>query len=428
MQMLRTSLVVVVALGLLGSFAVAQPAPERKPAAPPAASPARPAAPPAALEVPKPAASAKFLGGALTGPNYTVRPTARSDGIMRLFEVDTPYGAFQFDGVEFTRMRLRELEATAALEKMSQSDAWVKSFGRTAVAPLKLGVDFVVNPFDTVGRSVTGIHNMFDRAGASIAGQRSNRDSLADSLLGVSDAQRQLAIELGVDPYSDFPPLAQRLRQMASAMAGGQLTVRAGLAAVTGGIGIGISAASNVESAKDTLRDKTAAQVIVEVRGILISLQIPEEMINRLVENRNYTPADLLIMSRALLQIGAQNTAVYVDIAAEAATRVAAYFHRRRAELLAARGAELGGLVAFAPVAGHAVNITRDGRAVAVFPLDDLAWTELPRRTFQSANAELRRGSPGRAAVFATTGQVTPVAAAEIKKLGWKLVRLKPVR
>jgi hypothetical protein len=269
-----TSLVVAAALGLglLGSFAVAQPAAERKLAAPPG----HPATAPATLEVPKPAASAKFLAGALTGSNYTVRPTTRSDGIMRLFEVDTPYGAFQFDGVEFTRMRLRELEATAALEKMSESDAWVKSFGRTAVAPLKLGVDFVINPFDTMGRSVTGIHNMFDRAGASIAGQRSNRDSLADSLLGVSDAQRYLAVELGVDPYSDFPPLAQRLRQMASAMAGGQFTVKAGLVLVTGGVGIGLSAASNVEAAKDTLREKTAAQVIVEVRGILISLQIPE--------------------------------------------------------------------------------------------------------------------------------------------------------
>lgn len=417
MLMPRMSLVVVVAwgLGLLGSVAVAQPAPERKPA-------------PAALEVPKPAASAKFLGGALTGSNYTVRPVARSDGIMRIFEVDTSYGPLQFDGVEFTKMRLRELEATAALEKMSQSEAWAKSFGRTAVAPLKFGVDLVIHPFDTVGRSVTGVHNMFDRAGASIAGQKSNRDSLADSLFGVSDAQRQLAVELGVDPYSDFQPLAQRLRQMASAMAGGQFTVKAGLVAVTGGVGLGLSAASNVEAAKDTLREKTAAQVIVEVRGILISLQIPEETINRLVENRNYTPADLLIMSRALVQIGAQNCSVYVDIAADAATRVAAYFQRRRAELLAERSAELGGLVAFAPVAGHAVNVARDGRVVAVFPFDDLAWTELPRRTFQAANAEMRRSSPGRAAVFATTGQVTPVAAAEIKKLGWKMVQLKPVR
>jgi hypothetical protein len=73
---------------------------------------------PAALEVPKPVAAAKFFGGAVAGPNYTIHPTARSDGIMRIFDVDTSYGQFQFDGVEFTRMRLQELNAVAALEKM----------------------------------------------------------------------------------------------------------------------------------------------------------------------------------------------------------------------------------------------------------------------------------------------------------------------
>jgi hypothetical protein len=325
-------------------------------------------------------------------------------------------------------MRLQELNAVALLEKMSQSEAWAKSFGRAVVAPVKLGVDFVINPVDAFGRSMSGISNMFDRAGAGLASQNANRDTLADSLLGISDAQRQLAIELGVDPYTDFPPLAQRLRQMAGAMAGGQLTVRAGLAAVTGGIGIGISAASNVEQAKDTLRDKTAAQVVAEVRGILASLEVPEETTSRLVGNRNYTPADLLIMSRALAQLGVQNTAAFVNRATDAASRGEAYFQRRRAELLAARGAELGGIVAFTTVVGHAVNITRDGRAIAVFPFDDLAWTELPARTFRAATAELRRGSPKGGAVFATTGQVTPVAAAEIKKLGWKVVQLKPAR
>jgi hypothetical protein len=74
------------------------------------------------------------------------------------------------------------------------------------------------------------------------------------------------------------------------------------------------------------------------------------------------------------------------------------------------------------------VNVTRDGKAVAVFPLDDLAWTDLPKRTFLAANAELRRQNPKGTAVFATTGQVTPLAAAEIKKLGWQIVHLKPTR
>ena len=101
----------------------------------------------------------------MTGSNYTIHPTARSDGIMRIFEVETSYGQFQFDGVEFTRMRLQELNAVAALEKMSQSEAWAKSFGRAVVAPVKLGVDFVINPVDAFGRSMSGISNMFDRAG-----------------------------------------------------------------------------------------------------------------------------------------------------------------------------------------------------------------------------------------------------------------------
>jgi copper oxidase (laccase) domain-containing protein len=73
----------------------------------------------AALETVKPEAAQKFLGPAFTGPNYTVKPLARSDGIMRIFDVETPYGQYQFDGAEFAKMRLQELKATATLEKVS---------------------------------------------------------------------------------------------------------------------------------------------------------------------------------------------------------------------------------------------------------------------------------------------------------------------
>ena len=364
----------------------------------------------------------------MTSANYTVGPTARSDGIMRIFKVETPYGKYEFDGVEFTKLRLREIEATAALEKMSKSEAWIKSFGNAAVAPVKFGVSFITNPAEAINRSASGIANMFDRAGAAISNQKSSRDNMANSLLGVSDAQRQLAIQLNVDPYSDFAPLQNRLQEMSRVMAGGQLTVKAGLAAVTGGIGMGISAASGMEAAKDTLRDKTAAQVIAEVRATLISLSVPEATINRLIENQHYTPSFLLVMSRALARLKAQNTAAFIERAADANSYGVAYFHWRRADLIAARSAELGGIVAFVPVAGHAVNVTRDGKAVAVFPLDDLAWTALPKRTFLAANAELRSRNPNGAAVFATTGQVTPLASSEIKKLGWQIVQLKPTR
>ena len=382
----------------------------------------------AVIEAPKPQPAQKYLGAKVSGPNYTVKPTVRSDGVMRIFDVDTTYGKFTFDGVEFAKLRLHELEATAAIEKMSQSEQFGQAFGRAALGPIKFGADLITKPADTVERSLSGIGNMLDRVGAGLSNTRADRDNVMESLLGVSDTQRQLAVELDVDPYTDFPPLAERLKQMAGAMAGGGLPVRAGLALVPGGVGIAVSSVASVDTAKDSLRNKTAAQVIAEARSILLSLGIPPENIDRLVENRNYTPADLLIMAQALKRLGAANTVIFVDKAAGAGSRNVAFYHRRRAQILASRSNELGGLVSFVSVGGQPVNVARNGTIVAAFTFDDIAWTDIQQRTFSAATAQIRKIRPGSAPVLAATGTITPLAASEIKKLGWKIVQLKPDR
>jgi hypothetical protein len=152
-----------------------------------------------ALELPKPQPVEKYLGKSAAGANYTVKPIVRSDGVMRIFDVDTPYGKFAFDGVEFTKLRLHELDAVAAIEKMSQSEAFGQAFGRAALGPIKFGADLITKPVDTVERSLSGIGNMFDRIGAGL-NTRADRDNVVESLLGVSDTQRELAVSLDVDP------------------------------------------------------------------------------------------------------------------------------------------------------------------------------------------------------------------------------------
>lgn len=379
-----------------------------------------------ALELPKPEPVEKYLGKAASGPNYTVRPLVRSDGVMRIFDVDTPYGKFAFDGVEFTKLRIHELNAAAAIEKMSQSEAFGKAFGRAALGPIKFGADLITNPAETVERSLSGIGNMFDRFGAGLSNSRADRDNLVDSLLGVSDTQRELAVDLDVDPYTDFPPLAQRLKEMAGVMAGGGLPIKAGLSVVPGGIGIAVSSVATVSDARDTLRSKTAAQVIAEAKATLLALGVSEESVNRLDENRNYTPADLLIMSRALKRLNAQNTAAFVDHAAGAGSRNVAFYHRRRAQILAARSSELGGIASFVTFGGQPINVARNGNVVAAFTVDDIAWTEVQQRTFLAVTTEIHRKNPGATPVLATTGAVTPMAAGEIGKRGWKIVHIKP--
>ena len=379
-----------------------------------------------ALELPKPEPVAKYLGKAATGTNYTVNPIVRSDGVMRIFDVDTPYGNFAFDGIEFAKLRIHELNAIAAIEKMSQSEEFGKAFGRAALGPIKFGADLITNPAGTVERSLSGIGNMFDRVGAGLSNNRADRDGFVDSLIGVSDTQRELAVDLDVDPYTDFPPLAQKLKEMAGVMASGGLPIKAGLSFMPGGIGIAISSVATVSDARDTLRSKTAAQVIAETRATLLGLGIPDESISRLVENRNYTPADLLIMALALKKLNAENTTAFVDHVAGAGTRNVAFYHRRRAQILAARSNELGGIVSFVTFGGQPINITRNGNVVAAFTVDDIAWTDVQQRTFIAATAEIQRMKPGATPVLATTGAVTPMAAAEIGQRGWKIVHIKP--
>jgi hypothetical protein len=364
---------------------------------------------------------------ALKGTNYTVRPTSRSDGAMRLFDVDTPYGAFSFEGVDFTRMRLHEIEAAGAIEQMSQSDRFNQAFGRAALGPLKLGADLVTNPVDTVGRTLGGVGNMVDRFGAGLANASADRDSLPDSLLGVSDTQRALAVELGVDPYTDFPPLAQRLKQMAGVMAGGGLPVKVGVSFIPGGVGVAVSSASTVEGAADSLRDKTAAQVIAEVRATLDKIGVPADSVSRFVENRNYTPADLLLTARALAQLGAQNTNVFVDHAAAVTTRTAAFYERRHAQLLAARNDALGGVTSFITVAGQPINLTRNGAVVVAVTFDEMSWTDRQERSFSAATATIKQTHPSATPLLASPGTLTPLAASEVGKLGWKVVKLKPL-
>ena len=94
---------------------------------------------------------------------------------------------------------------------------------------------------------------------------------------------------------------------------------------------------------------------------------------------------------------------------------------------MAARNGALGGLASFTVVAGHVVNISRSGAVVAIYPLDDLAWTELLRRAFVATSAQLRSERPGGRWNFATTGAVSPMATEQIKKLGWTIVQIKPL-
>lgn len=374
---------------------------------------------------PAPEMEAKaVLGANVKGDNWTVAPTVRSDGFVRLFAVELPYGDFQVNGQRRMDERLQELRALQALEKMSSAKVFVQAVGNAGLAPIRFGRDLILDPVETTGNLISGIGNMFDRAVTEVEHSGSSRDSFVESIAGIKKAMRELAYELKVDPYTDFTPLRDGLQDVARVMAAGDISVSAAISAIPGGAGIAVSATSRASSLSTPIRDKSSAEIAALVTTKLKGLGVSESVIDSFIENASYSPGDQFAIAEALENLKADNTGAFIARAAQADSADVAKFNRYRAELLAKNSARLGTLKEFYVVNEFALNRDAAGGLVAAFPFDGLAWTDPVARSLTGISKEIATRGETRPPVFATTGKVSPTAEAELKKLGWKLEKL----
>lgn len=368
--------------------------------------------------------AASILGTDVKGANWTVAPTVRGDGFVRLYAVETPYGEFQVNGHRRMSERLQELRALKILEEMSETEVFADAVARAGLAPIQFGRDLVLDPVETTGNLISGIGNMFDRAVDEVENAGASRDNFVESIVGIKKAMRELAFELKVDPYSDFTPLRDGLEDMARVMAAGDISVSAAVSVIPGGAGIAVSATSRASTLANPIRDKSSAEIAALVTTKLKALAVSKSVIESFVENRNYSPGDQFAIVEALETLKASNSAAFLLRAAQADSADVAKFQRYRAELLAKQTQRLGTLTEFYVVAEFALNRSADGGLVAAFPFDGMAWTETVSKSFTELSREIATRGETKPPLFATTGKLSPIAEAEMKKRGWKILTL----
>jgi hypothetical protein len=383
---------------------------------------------PAFAETPAPMSAATLLGPDVKGANWTVAESVRSDGFVRLYTVETPYGNFQVNGQRRMEQRLNELRALSALEQMSTTTTFAQALGNAGLAPIRFGRDLILDPVETTGNLFSGVANMFDRAVDEVEQTNASRDDLVDSVAGVSKATRELAFELKVDPYTDFTPLRDGLADVARAMAAGDLSITAAISAIPGGAGVAVSATSTASTLANPIRDKSSAEIAALVEAKLKPLGVDEDVIDAFVQNKSFSPADTYAIAEALEGLKARNSEAFIRRAANADSADLAKFHRYRAELMARHSAQVGTLKEFYVVREFALNRNNDGALVAVFPFDDLAWTEPAAKSLDLISLELATRGETRQPVLATSGKVSAAALAELKKRGWRVLILNDAR
>ena len=132
-----------------------------------------------------------------------------------------------------------------------------------------------------------------------------SRDDAVASLSGEAKQKRLIATGLGVDPYTDFKPLADRLDELAGAAAVGNLAVSGAFMAVPGAAGVVVSNTSTAGTLNGMVSDYSSAQLMDINRDKLARLGVDGATANRLFANPNYTPVDVTAMVDALTSIGA---------------------------------------------------------------------------------------------------------------------------
>jgi hypothetical protein len=259
------------------------------------------------------------------------------------------------------------------------------------------------------------------RAGDSIKGAASGRertpgeDRAGRQLLGLSKAKRELALQLGADPYSSNEVFQEQLEHVAWTRVAGAATFKLATLPIGGGAGLALTATEVSQGFQQSLRDKSPADLRLANRKMLLEIGVKPEAADRFLANPAFSPTNQTAFVRALGALdGVKNRAAFVTLASEIATEEAdALFCSGTAQLLAALHTGTDKLTSITTLGDFPVAIAADGRLVLALQWDTAFWSEGAARFIETAAAaKLDRTG----VVIAITGNATPRMKAELEK------------
>jgi len=357
-------------------------------------------------------AAQAIQGIPLHGADYSIGDRVPVENFQYVFNVNTKWGPFRVKGSDLLRVRLREVTATEKLEGVNGAETAVKSAGRTALAPLNTAKDLVTQPAQTIGDTVRGVGHIFGTAKATMNATDPHGDRIIASVTGGASARRKQAFNLGVDPNTSFPPLADQLKRVATADAVGATSANVGMSFVAGPAGYAIGATGTVGQVRDMLRDKTPADLEKEGRDLLLAMGVSPGTMNAFYANPNLSPTDKIIIVKVLESLsGIQGRELFLAGAAKAPSVEMGFFYRHQAMLIQQYAKRISPVRGFVSVGGAPMLMTANG-TVGILPVDYLNWSApLTQIASASHGGELW-----------ITGKASPMAISQLSALGWKVV------
>jgi len=392
----------------------------------------------------------------LAGPGFSVDPHVEIRGYMAHFTLDTGAGPVRAESIEILAEREAELPALAALEQVTHSEAFARSAGGTLggtaravgnvvmhpVATLRglpAGVTrFFAAPFVKLGRQAQSLSdrvarefgtagNPYPAAEGPMTDARENRrDRAGNSWYGKAGAEagrelkrqveygqvkRELARQLGLDPYTSNPYLHDQLDRLAWAGAGGRLSATGLLAGVTSAGPMATTL--QIDSAVWALDGDALRARNQERFGTWCADDL---LVRQFLRRGTFTPTfhgRMLDALDALRPAGGGDA--LLELAMTARSELEARFIVNALRMLAVDPGVDAGAGRLRTVGAGLVWQRADGALVVPLPVDYLSWTPEVEAFFDRPDFRVR----DKTALVA--GQATPRVRRGLAERGWNL-------
>lgn len=366
------------------------------------------------------------------GPHFEVQEQVSTPGYFHEFRIRSDFGEMQAEGISLLRTRLNEVDALARLQDVSKTEVFLSAAGNSVLNVGKGVVNVVADPADTVKGVGAGIKRFGTNLGRKAKrgtsssgdsdqkGDKSTADKaaeagsdLARSALGVNGGMRRWAQKLQVDPYTTNPVLRKALEDVAKIDAAGGIAAKVAVP-VPGIVGATASVGNLVWG-----QDPEALLKLNEQR--LAELGADKQAAGALFRSKAFRLGYLTRFVAALHAVKAPGCGAYADTASEAESETQALFFTESAELLQ-RLHQSEPVEKVLADSRALIAKTRDGRAVALLPLDSLRWTEAFANAVKQAGARARAELGAKSLELRLSGRVSDRARQELKALGWSVV------
>jgi hypothetical protein len=341
-------------------------------------------------------ASELFKGGVLAGPDFRINDVVTNDGYLNHYEITVGKDTYPVISDTAMEARLQELQALQKMNQIKGSKVYTDAVTKAAKAPLNLAEGMITAPGETLSNIGSGFGTFFDNVGHSMFGGASDQEEGAlTTVVGLDIAKRECADKMGIDPYTQFPPVEERLAEISWTAVGGNLTVSAGFSAVPDGGGAVLRGTKTSQGMRGLIREKAPSELKELNEAKLKRLGINETLATAFLEHPKFSPTEKTYLVAALENLtGVTGKEIMIQRAVLVQNDTGAMILRRWAEMMdgyhnnvakAQKIVKLG----IAPALQRA-----DGTIVWLVPIDYLAWTNDVAATYARSSQSLS-GLPG---------------------------------